>query len=58
LVHAPFAVAPSAAEHTAHEPVQAVLQQKPSTQLPDSHWRPSVQAPPFASGPTHTPPWQ
>ena len=35
--------------HDWHDPVQAVLQQTPSTQLPLAHWLPSAQAMPSPS---------
>jgi hypothetical protein len=31
-----------------HAPPQELLQQTPSTQLPDAHWHPAVQATPLA----------
>jgi hypothetical protein len=37
LVHVPFAEAPSAVEQPSQAPLQAELQQTPSTQLPDEH---------------------
>jgi hypothetical protein len=48
LVQVPFAAAPSAAEHTSHEPPQPVSQQNPSTQLPLEHWLLAVHAVPCA----------
>jgi hypothetical protein len=38
-----------AAEHAVQAPVQAVLQQNPSTQLPEVHWLAAVHAVPFAA---------
>jgi hypothetical protein len=58
VLHVPFAVAPSAAEQTSHEPLQAVSQQKPSTQLPELHWRFVEQDCPFASSGTQAEPLQ
>jgi hypothetical protein len=52
FVHVPFAGAPSAAEHTSHDPPQAPSQQTPSTQLPLWHWFAAEQdwpSPRFAS---------
>jgi hypothetical protein len=49
VLHVPFAAAPSAAEQTSHEPLQAVSQQKPSTQLPEEHSVFRVQLCPFGS---------
>jgi hypothetical protein len=45
----PFGELPplSALLHAMHAPVQAVSQQKPSTQLPLVHCEPEVQAPPL-----------
>ncbi len=45
----PLAEAPSAAAHTSHPPLHALLQQKPSTQFPDVHWALLVQACPVGS---------
>jgi hypothetical protein len=53
LVQVPLAAAPSAALHTSQLPEQALLQQKPSTQLPLEHWTAAEQAAPCASLPTH-----
>jgi hypothetical protein len=36
--------------HAWQSPVQALLQQTPSTQLPDWHWLPVVHTAPFAAG--------
>jgi hypothetical protein len=44
--------------HRSHEPVHAVLQQTPSTQLPPAHWLPPVQVAPTAFFTTHAPPTQ
>jgi hypothetical protein len=48
-VQVPFAVAPSAAEQTSQLPPQAVLQQTPSAQVPETHSYPKVQVAPFES---------
>ena len=65
-VQVPSALAPSAAEHTSHEPLHAVSQHTPSTQLPEAHTRhwstrqsaPALasQAAPCAFWVLHTPP--
>jgi hypothetical protein len=39
--------------HASHWPLQAVLQQKPSTQLPDAHWLLAVQVDPGGVRGTH-----
>ncbi len=41
--------------HAWQSPPQAVLQQTPSTQLPEAHCPLIVQAPPFTMGVTHWP---
>src|SRR5439155_1507747 len=48
LVQVPLAEAPAATEHASHEPLQAALQQYPSTQLPLEHWLLAVHATPCA----------
>jgi hypothetical protein len=45
----------AATSHAWHCPVHAVLQQKPSTQKPVSHWSPAVQAAPIAALSEHEP---
>ena len=40
---------PGVTSHWSQAPPHAVLQQNPSTQLPDVHWAALVQTPPFAS---------
>jgi hypothetical protein len=57
-VQVPLAEAPSAAEQTSQEPLQAVPQQKPSTQLPELHWFAAVQAEPVAFFATQLDPLQ
>ncbi|MEO5768666.1 MAG: hypothetical protein ABIS92_09980 [Polyangia bacterium] len=58
-VHFPSAPARS---HAWHEPVHAVSQQRPSTQLPDTHWLAAVHLLAFGTLPhepiTHGCPWQ
>jgi ribonuclease E len=51
----PLAPPVLAAEQAVQAPVQAVLQQNPSTQLPEAHWLAAVQAAPLAR---HVPPAQ
>jgi hypothetical protein len=41
--------------HASHAPLQAVLQQTPSTQLPLPHWLAAVHVPPLSSFSTHWP---
>ncbi len=41
--------------HAWHKPTHAVLQQTPSTQLPDAHCAAIVHVPPFVMGITHAP---
>jgi hypothetical protein len=54
---APSAPVPfMAAEHAWQRPLQAVLQQTPSTQKPEVHWLAVVQGPPSPAGITHAPP--
>ena len=50
--HRPWAAATS---HAWHCPVHAVLQQKPSTQKPVSHWSPAAHAAPFSVVLEHNP---
>ena len=57
-VHVPFAVAPSADEQTSQLPPHEELQQKPSTQLPEEHWRFEVHDAPFALDAKQAPPVQ
>jgi hypothetical protein len=45
--HVPSDCVVSDFAHAWHVPVQAVLQQTPSTQKPEVHWRPDVQAAPL-----------
>jgi hypothetical protein len=44
--------------HSWQAPAQALLQQRPSTQLPDWHWVPAVQLAPLASWVRQVPPMQ
>jgi hypothetical protein len=53
FVQVPLAEAPCATEHAWQSPVQALLQQKPSTQLPVPHCAFRVQAVPWVSGVRH-----
>jgi hypothetical protein len=57
-VHVPFAVAPSADEQTSQLPPHEELQQKPSTQLPEAHWRLVAQVFPCPLVAMQTPPEQ
>jgi hypothetical protein len=53
---APLAPEPFlAAEHASHDPLQALLQQTPSTQKPLPHWPAPVQAVPLVSCGMHAP---
>jgi hypothetical protein len=59
LEHVPFAVPVLAAEQALQVPVQLLLQQKPSMQLPLLHWLPvPVQARPCAFFAVHVEPAQ
>jgi len=53
LVQVPLALAPSAAEHTSQLPLQPLLQQNPSTQLPLEHCTAELQTAPRPSLLTH-----
>jgi hypothetical protein len=53
LAQVPFVGAPLAVEQKSQEPLHALLQQTPSAQLPEVHWRDSVQAAPLFWGSTH-----
>ena len=48
FAHVPLAPPVRAAEQAVHVPVQALLQQTPSTQKPEVHSRVAAQAAPFA----------
>jgi hypothetical protein len=54
--HVPLAPTLRAAEQAWHTPLHAVLQQKPSTQLPALHWLSRVQADPCAFFSAHVRP--
>jgi hypothetical protein len=56
--HVPFVPPVRAAEHAWHAPVQAALQQTPSTQKPLVHSSAAVQPTPFACLATHAVPEQ
>ena len=49
----PLACPVSAAEHAWHAPVQALLQQNPSTQFDELHWSKAEQATPWPSLASH-----
>lgn len=53
LVQVPLALAPAATEHAWQSPAHAALQQKPSTQLPPTHWVFREHAAPTARRGTH-----
>jgi hypothetical protein len=57
-VQVPFADAPSESAQTSQELPQTLLQQKPSTQLPEEHWRFEVHDAPFALDAKQAPPLQ
>jgi len=46
----PSALAPLAAVHASHAPLQAALQQTPSRQVPPWHWRSRAQLAPVIAG--------
>ncbi len=50
----PFALAPSAVEHTSHDPLQAELQQTLSEQKADKQLELMLHAEPFGEAPTET----
>jgi hypothetical protein len=54
LLQVPSVPPVSAAAHASHDPLHALLQQKPSTQLPLPHWLDAVQRAPLAL--LHIPP--
>jgi hypothetical protein len=54
-VQLPLLDAPSDTAQTLQLPLQAVLQQKPSTQLPEEHWRFDVHVLPVAFAVEQTP---
>jgi hypothetical protein len=58
VVQVPFADAPCPAEQAWHVPPQAALQQKPSTQKPETHWLAPLQDTPCAFFVVQVPPLQ